>query len=73
MKMEKNSNINIPQEKDLGLKKKQIRNTNTQYICQTSHYVKTKFERKPLNNDIQYNKTIYNKIITIIILSSHLI
>jgi len=33
MKMGKKSNITIPQEKDLALKKKQIKHTNTQYIC----------------------------------------
>jgi hypothetical protein len=40
------------------LKKKQIENTNTQYTSKTSHYVKLFSERKPLNNDIEYNKTI---------------
>jgi hypothetical protein len=35
--MEKKSNITIPHEKDLSLKKKQIEDTNTQYISKTSY------------------------------------
>jgi hypothetical protein len=40
MKMEKKSNITIPQEKDLSLKKQQIRDINTQCISKISNYVK---------------------------------
>jgi hypothetical protein len=35
-------------------KKKQIENTNTQYISKTSQYVKPFYGRKPLNNDIEF-------------------
>jgi hypothetical protein len=53
MKMEKISNFTIPQEKDLTLKKKQIKDTNTQYISKISQYVKPFSGTKPLNNDIK--------------------
>jgi len=56
----KKSNINIPHKKDLSLKKKQIEDTNTQYISKTLDYVKPFLKKKPLNNDVEYNKTIYS-------------
>jgi hypothetical protein len=46
MKNGKKSNITIPQEKNLAPKKKQIKNTNRQYISKTLHYVKPFFEKK---------------------------
>jgi len=57
--LKNNSNITIPQEKELAPRKKQIKDTNTQYISKTSHYVKLLSKVTLPNNDIESNKTMF--------------
>jgi hypothetical protein len=59
MKMEKIKYYHSPR-KDLTPTIKQIRNTNRQYIFKTLHDVKPFFEKKPFNNDIEFNKIIFS-------------
>jgi hypothetical protein len=73
MKMKKINKYYHSPQKDLFLKKKKIRNTNTQYISKTSDYVKPFLKRIPLNNDVEYNKKNLAKIVIFIILFVHLI